>query len=168
MALSQESWKKLAMLVENHMALEILPFHNFDHVQKVIKQVEFLAKNEHISGEKLEDLLIATYCHETGMFVEKRDTVTMLNADRSDHEKRSMDFAEKLLLDKLGFTDKERIERIRKLIWVTRSNVKPENHLEQIMKDADNYGFGSLEFEANNELLWREEKFWRELSRRER
>ncbi len=101
-----------------------LSYHSAAHVKDVYTAAERLAKAEGIKGEDRTLLLTAVMYHDCGFIIQAKD-----------HETISCDIARQALP---GFDyTPEQIERICGMIMATRVPQEPQNHLEQIICDAD-------------------------------
>ena len=134
-------------------------YHNPVHVMDVYHAAEMIGKLEGISERDMELLKVAVLFHDSGY---------MISTD--DHEERSCDIA-RSYLPEAGFSSHE-IDIICGLIMATRVPQLPENHLEQIICDADLDYLGRddffttghnifLEFQSRNMVT--SERDWNEL-----
>lgn len=108
-------------------------YHNLDHTIQVVDKIKILAKEENISPEETENLLLAGWFHDLG-YVD--------NAD--NHEEESRKIASDFL--KQHQFPEERIAKIGELILATDKFYKPKNHLEEVIKDADLYHLASDDY----------------------
>ncbi|PZU78076.1 MAG: phosphohydrolase [Chryseobacterium sp.] len=108
-------------------------YHNLDHTIQVVEKIKILAKEEHISSEDTENLLLAGWFHDLG-YVD----------DADNHEEESRKIASDFL--KQHQFPEERIAKIGELILATDKFYKPKNHLEEIIKDADLYHLASDDY----------------------
>lgn len=108
-------------------------YHNLDHTIQVVDKIKILAKEETISPEDTENLLLAGWFHDLG-YVD--------NAD--NHEEESRKIASDFL--KQHQFPEERIAKIGELILATDKFYKPKNHLEEVIKDADLYHLASDDY----------------------
>lgn len=108
-------------------------YHNLDHTIQVVDKIKILAKEENISPEDTENLLLAGWFHDLG-YVD--------NAD--NHEEESRKIASDFL--KQHQFPEERIAKIGELILATDKFYKPKNHLEEVIKDADLYHLASDDY----------------------
>ncbi len=99
-------------------------YHSIDHVLGVLEAAEMLALHEGISENDLELLKIAALYHDSGFII-----------NPINHEKYSCDFAW-LYLPSFGYDDAE-INTICGIIMATKVPQSPQNHLQQIICDAD-------------------------------
>lgn len=108
-------------------------YHNLDHTIQVVDKIKILAKEENISPEDTENLLLAGWFHDLG-YVD----------DADNHEEESRKIASDFL--KQHRFPEERIAKIGELILATDKFYKPKNHLEEIIKDADLYHLASDDY----------------------
>ena len=108
-------------------------YHNLDHTIQVVDKIKILAKEENISPEDTENLILAGWFHDLG-YVD--------NAD--NHEEESRKIASDFL--KQHQFPEERIAKIGELILATDKFYKPKNHLEEVIKDADLYHLASDDY----------------------
>lgn len=108
-------------------------YHNLDHTIQVVDKIKILAKEENISPEDTENLLLAGWFHDLG-YVD----------DADNHEEESRKIASDFL--KQHQFPEERIAKIGELILATDKFYKPKNHLEEVIKDADLYHLASDDY----------------------
>ncbi len=108
-------------------------YHNLDHTIQVVDKIKILAKEENISPEDTENLLLAGWFHDLG-YVD----------DADNHEEESRKIASDFL--KQHQFPEERITKIGELILATDKFYKPKNHLEEVIKDADLYHLASDDY----------------------
>lgn len=108
-------------------------YHNLDHTIQVVEKIKILAKEENISPEDTENLLLAGWFHDLG-YVD----------DADNHEEESRKIASDFL--KQHQFSEERIAKIGELILATDKFYKPKNHLEEVIKDADLYHLASDDY----------------------
>ena len=111
----------------------VYTYHNLDHTIQVVDKIKILAKEENISAEDTENLLLAGWFHDLG-YVD----------DADNHEEESRKIASDFLKQH-QFTE-ERIAKIGELILATDKFYKPKNHLEEVIKDADLYHLASVDY----------------------
>ena len=111
----------------------VYTYHNLDHTIQVVDKIKILAKEENISPEDTENLLLAGWFHDLG-YVD----------DADNHEEESRKIASDFL--KQHQFSEERIAKIGELILATDKFYKPKNHLEEIIKDADMYHLASDDY----------------------
>lgn len=108
-------------------------YHNLEHTIQVVDKIKILAKEENISPEDTENLLLAGWFHDLG-YVD----------DADNHEEESRKIASDFL--KQHQFSEERIAKIGELILATDKFYKPKNHLEEVIKDADLYHLASDDY----------------------
>ena len=108
-------------------------YHNLEHTVQVVDKIKILAKEENISPEDTENLLLAGWFHDLG-YVD----------DADNHEEESRKIASDFL--KQHQFPEERIAKIGELILATDKFYKPKNHLEEVIKDADLYHLASDDY----------------------
>ncbi len=101
-----------------------LTYHNLAHTQEVWQAAIRIGKDENISDDDMKLLQIAALYHDSGW-----------TFSDTEHEMMSCEIALKHLPG-FGFTPEE-IETVCKLIMATRLPWSPENHLQEIIVDAD-------------------------------
>lgn len=111
----------------------VYTYHNLDHTIQVVDKIKILAKEENVSLEDTEDLLLAGWFHDLGYI-----------DDSENHEEESRKMAEEFL--RKHQYDEARIAKIGKLILATDKFYKPTDHLENIIKDADLYHLASDDY----------------------
>ena len=111
----------------------VYTYHNLDHTIQVVDKIKILAKEENISPEDTENLLLAGWFHDLG-YVD----------DADNHEEESRKIASDFL--KQHQFPEERIAKIGELILATDKFYKPKNQLEEIIKDADLYHLASDDY----------------------
>ncbi|WP_379969856.1 Pycsar system effector family protein [Epilithonimonas sp. UC225_85] len=120
-------------------------YHNLDHTIQVVDNLKILAKEENISIEDTENLLLAGWFHDLGYIT-----------DCDNHEAEGKKTIENFL-KKHDFQD-ERIRKIGQLILATEKFYQPKNHLEEIIQDADLAHLASDDYFKTSEGLRNEIK----------
>ncbi len=120
-----------------------LYYHDLKHTIDVITQVEMLALGEKVSREELLLLKTAALLHDTG-FMKGYD----------DHEELGVRFAREIL-PQYGYRQ-DQIDIICRLILATKFPPDPQDHLEQIICDADLDYLGRSDFIPVSQNLFRE------------
>jgi predicted metal-dependent HD superfamily phosphohydrolase len=117
-----------------------LTYHNASHTADVLKQAEYIAKQEGIDNEEEMMLLkIAALFHDTGFLLVYKE-----------HEKKGCCIMREQMQDIL---DETGLEKICGLIMATKLPQTPLTHLEEIICDADLDYLGREDFESiSNEL----------------
>ena len=101
-----------------------LSYHSVMHVKDVIDSVEKIAKSEGVNQEDLMLLKAAALFHDTGFLYGAKD-----------HEENSCEIAQEYLPN-YGYSQSQ-IDKIKGMIMATKIPQSPNNHLEQILADAD-------------------------------
>lgn len=101
-----------------------LTYHNLSHVLDVLNAVEFIGKSEGIKGENMILLKTSAIFHDSGFIV-----------GPLNHEQVSCGIAQDIL-PKYDYTQRQ-IDIIKGIIMATKIPQSPNNHLEQIIGDAD-------------------------------
>lgn len=120
-----------------------LSYHSVTHVKDVIESAEAIAKSEGIEGDDLTLVKTAALFHDTGFIFGSKE-----------HEKRSCEIAESYLPN-YGYSAKD-IERIGGMIMATKIPQSPNNHLEEILADADLDYLGRDDFFTIGDKLYEE------------
>ena len=120
-----------------------LHYHGIHHTLDVVDAVERIAIMEGVLDEDVFVLKSAATYHDAG-FVEKYDENEVVGASMAAE-----------ILPKYGYTD-EQIKQVWALIYATIIPHKPNNHLEQIICDADLDYLGRDDFPAISDTLRRE------------
>jgi len=108
-------------------------YHNYEHTARVVDALKAIGTYENVSEEEMELLMVAGWFHDLGFIRAVKD-----------HEVHSAELAENYLKSK-NYA-KEKIERVKSLIGVTKMPQNPQNQLEEIMCDADLSHIGRPDF----------------------
>jgi uncharacterized protein len=120
-----------------------LSYHNTDHIRDVYSAAKQIGQKEGISANEMKLLLTAAAYHDSG-FIKYRD----------GHEEESCHIAKKIL-PVYGYSPRE-IKRIQGMIMATSIPQLPQNHLEEILADADLDYLGRDDFFTNGNKLFDE------------
>ena len=122
-----------------------LPFHNWQHTQEVYLSVRELGNLENLNYDDMLVVSIAAYFHDVGQI-----------KGPSGHEDRSAHCARNFLqaLD----VRYDIIEEVSQTIKATSLLEKPDNRVQQILRDADLAHLGLASFKSKNEKLREEWK----------
>ena len=120
-----------------------LTYHNAEHTRDVHDAAKRIAGTENISAEELDLLLAAAWYHDSGF-------LTCITG----HEEESCRIAMEDL-PASGYRNNE-ITQICEMIKVTRLPQSPQNHLQQILADADLDYLGRKDFFIISEKLFEE------------
>lgn len=120
-----------------------LSYHSVSHVQDVIAAAIEIAQQESVTGDDLILLRTAALFHDTGFLFGSKD-----------HEERSCAIAQEHLPEH-GY-DQAQIDVIKGMIMATKIPQRPQNHLEQILADADLDYLGRDDFFTIGDKLYDE------------
>lgn len=134
--------KEIVKLIKMNLPKNIY-YHTEKHALNVMNAVEFLGFGEEIYDEDILLLKTAALFHDIG-FIERYE----------DNEEIGARIASELMPN-YGF-NAEQIEKVVKLILATKLDHKPQNIMEEIMKDADLDYLGRNDFEDISNKLRRE------------
>lgn len=101
-----------------------LSYHTIEHVQDVYDAAARIGQQENINAYEMQLLLTAASYHDAGFLVQP-----------AGHEEESCHIA-KQILPAYQYTTNE-IDQICALIMTTKLPQSPQNHLEEILADAD-------------------------------
>lgn len=118
-------------------------YHSVQHTLSVIEATKHLAKQEKVAEQETLLLLTAALYHDAGF-----------TRNYKNHEEASCEIARETL-QQFDYHDVA-IEKICRLIMVTKLPHTPANVLEEIMCDADLYYLGSANFFRESENLNKE------------
>jgi len=121
-----------------------LPYHNYDHTLRVVNSAKELAKEAKLNSTDKEILLIASYFHDTGFYI-----------DPENHEHHSAEIARKFLEEHLF--DSNKINKVIACIQATKIEWKGKEKLCQLIRDADLSGLANVNYRRIAEQL-RQEK----------
>jgi len=130
-------------IFEQKIPSDIYTYHNWVHTTQVRDEVLLLARNAGVSNGDLELLNLAALFHDSGF-----------SELYNGHEDASMRIAREFLTAQNYPAD--RIDAIVRFIEVTKMEVKPENKLEALMKDADTSSLGKSHFQIYTNSLRKE------------
>ncbi|MCL2073524.1 MAG: guanylate cyclase [Marinilabiliaceae bacterium] len=120
-----------------------MTYHTADHTADVILQIEILGSGEKVTEEEMLILKTAALMHDTGFLI-----------SYTNHESKSIELA-KEILPTYQYTFMQ-IDKIVKLIEITKHKEKPVNKLECIMKDADLDYVGRSDYQEFSDKLFKE------------
>jgi predicted metal-dependent HD superfamily phosphohydrolase len=121
-----------------------LVYHSIEHTRTVVEKANEIAAHYELSEKDIVVLNIAAWFHDTGH----------LFTDPSSHEQKSMALAQEWIAGKDGYS--ELGQEIEKAIAATKLSVAPEGLVQEIIKDADTYHFGTPEFRKMDKLMKKE------------
>lgn len=114
-------------------------YHNSIHTKEVAAAAEKIAKAEKLSDDEIEILILAALLHDTGY-----------TSCCEGHEQVSADRARKFLEEKNY--PAEKIDKIADCILATKMPQTPNNHLEEIICDADLHHLGKKNFKERSDI----------------
>jgi len=120
-------------------------YHNLKHTQRVVKSTSELINAHELSDQDTEILLLAAWFHDTGY-----------TAGSEEHEEKSCALAEEFLSAEAYPADK--LAKVLSTIRATKRYSKPENMLEEIIRDADASHFAKKSYLETCERLRKELK----------
>jgi uncharacterized protein len=121
-----------------------LTYHNLGHTAYVLDQVNFLAKEAHVTDGDLHLLKLAALFHDTG-FID----------NPKDHEEKGCKIAASYLDEAYSH---EQLEKIYGMIMATKIPQSPHTLLENILADADLEYLGTDLFDQVGQTLFQELK----------
>lgn len=120
-----------------------LSYHSVAHVKDVFGAAEMIGREEHISEQEMKLLLTAALFHDSGFL-----------RGPKEHEEESCRITRQFLPD-FNYNQNE-IDQICGMIMATQIPQSPQNHLEQILADADLDYLGRDDFFEIGEKLFNE------------
>lgn len=126
-------------LFKDNLSLDFT-YHNFMHTVKVVEAIKKIAEEEDISADEQEKLFVAGWFHDTG-YIKSIDK----------HENESIIIAKEYL--SLSNYSEDFINDVVRFINATDVNYVPKNIEEAIIKDADNFHLGQVDYPKVSELL---------------
>src|SRR5687768_9926290 len=130
-------------IFEQKIPSDIYTYHNWVHTCQVRDEVLLLGRNAGVTNGDLEILNIAALFHDSGF-----------SELYIGHEDASMRIAREFL-ESQNYSP-AKIDAIVRFIQVTKMDVKPENKLESLMKDADTSSLGKSHFQIYTNSLRKE------------
>lgn len=122
---------------------EHLSYHSVNHIIDVINSVEKIAIAENVNQEDLILLKTAALFHDTGFLYGAKN-----------HEEKSCEIAQEYLLE-YDFSQPQ-LDKIKGMILATKIPQTPNNHLEEILADADLDYLGRDDFFIIGDKLFEE------------
>jgi predicted metal-dependent HD superfamily phosphohydrolase len=119
-------------------------YHNIEHTEAVVVHVTEMAYYYHLPENAINELIMAAWFHDTGHLVTEPPL----------HEEKSIAFMQEFIKGRSG--DHEMIDRIAKLICITKFPPTPKSLPEMIICDADTYHFGLPDFKKTNKAVKKE------------
>ncbi|MCW5520401.1 HD domain-containing protein [Aureitalea sp. L0-47] len=118
-------------------------YHNYTHTKRVFKSINEIIENSEVDEKEAHILQLAALLHDSG-YITHTD----------GHEVESARIAREFL--KSQDVDKNIIEEVEKCILSTKFDIEPNNHLEEMIRDADASHFGKDYFQEASEFLRQE------------
>jgi predicted metal-dependent HD superfamily phosphohydrolase len=123
-----------------------LVYHTIDHTKKVVDHVNEIAAHYDLSEKEILVLNIAAWFHDTGHLYE----------DPATHEQKSVELMRNWISQKDIYAALS--DDIAATILATKIDRPPANFLQEIIKDADTYHFGTRDFKKVDKLMKKEMK----------
>ena len=121
-----------------------LVYHSIEHTRRVVARANEIAAHYELSEKDILVLNIGAWFHDVGH----------LYTDPSSHEQKSADLAREWLAGKADYAGLA--ADTEKLILATKLSKAPEGLIQEILKDADTYHFGTPQFKKIDKLLKKE------------
>ncbi|MDQ8747470.1 Pycsar system effector family protein [Elizabethkingia miricola] len=138
--------QKASFFIENLFKDKLSPaflYHNYKHTQEVVANAEILANADNLNEEEKEILMVACWFHDSGY-----------TEDIMLHEEKSCEIAAEFL--KAEGVNEDFIRRVKELIMSTKVCCKPDNRIENIIRDADSSHLGSEDYFTYSDNLRKE------------
>ncbi len=119
-------------------------YHNLEHTQNVVTHVFEIAAHYELSEKELTTLGIAAWFHDVGH----------LYTSPSLHELKSVELMKEFMQQQKA--DEDLINEVEGCIMATKLTNEPSGLLQQIIRDADSYHFGTKDFKEINKLVKKE------------
>jgi predicted metal-dependent HD superfamily phosphohydrolase len=123
---------------------ENLLYHSIDHTWKVVDRANEIAAHYELSERDIIILNIAAWFHDVGH----------LYTDPASHEQKSAELVREWLADKGDYAGLA--DEAEKVILATKLSTAPQGLMQEIIKDADTYHFGTGEFKKVDKLMKKE------------
>lgn len=122
---------------------EEITYHSINHTLDVVRSAIEIGRKQHLSEDDLEVLQLAAWFHDLGY-----------TKGAQNHEEIGAEIAREFL-EKSDYPE-ERIQQVVGCIMATQMPQSPQNHLEQVMCDADLMHLAGEDYFAKAELLHKE------------
>ena len=119
-------------------------YHTLEHTQKVVTHVFEIASHYELSEKDLAVVDLAAWFHDVGH----------LYTSPAQHETKSVEIMTGFMEEQ--HADAGLIKDIAEVIMATKLTNEPEGLLQEIIRDADSYHFGTKEFKETNKLVKQE------------
>lgn len=120
------------------------PYHNLAHTQNVVNHAFEIAAHYELTEKDITVLGLAAWFHDVGH----------LYTTPENHEEKSVEVMRKFMEEHKeapGITDE-----VAEIIMATQQSREPVTLLQQIIRDADTYHFGTKDFKDTNKLVKKE------------
>jgi HD superfamily phosphodiesterase len=121
-----------------------LTYHNLQHTKSVVNRTKEIAAHYQLIENDMLVIYIAAWFHDTGY----------LAAEPAVHEEKSVEIMRGFMA--LFTTDQDLVDHIGECILCTKMYAEPQTLLQQIIRDADSYHFGTKDFKQINKLVFEE------------
>src|SRR5688572_15151328 len=123
-----------------------LVYHSIDHTRRVVDHVNEIAAHYELSEKDITILNIAAWFHDTGHLFQ----------NPAGHEDKSAEIMKSWIDSKDIYA--ALADEIAQTILHTKIDTAPDSLLDQIIKDADTYHFGTKDFKKIDKLMKKEMK----------
>ena len=130
-------------LFEKHKN-EALIYHNFQHTKLVVSRTKEIAAHYELVESDMMVVYVAAWFHDTGYLL----------AEPRLHEEKSVELMKHFMQQFL--IEEEILNTISECIMATRYFAEPVNLLQQIIRDADTFHFGTKDFKKINKQVYEE------------
>ncbi|TDH25101.1 HD domain-containing protein [Segetibacter sp. 3557_3] len=121
-----------------------LLYHNLQHTRNVVNKTKQIAAHYELSERDMLIVYVAAWFHDTGyIFTEPQW-----------HEEKSSELMRRFMTE--YHQEEELINEVVKTILATKPTAKPETLLQEILRDADSFHFGTKDFKEMNKLVMAE------------
>ncbi len=149
--MTMNQYKKLMSSAEDYVSEAYgsasknqFPYHNLTHTQNVVTHVFEIASHYEISEKEVAQLGLAAWFHDVGH----------LYTLPEEHEQKSVEIM-KAFMEKHNESGAF-INEVADIIMATVRTNQPTTLLQQIIRDADSYHFGTKEFKDTNKQVKKE------------
>ncbi len=125
----------------NSSPVDNLSYHNIAHTRNVVEKVNEIAAHYELPEKDVIVLNIAAWFHDSGH----------LFTDPASHEQKSVELMRDWLADKGDYA--ALMGEIEQAILATKLSAVPVGLVQEIIKDADTYHFGTAEFKKMDKLM---------------
>lgn len=123
-----------------------LVYHSIDHTRAVVDHANEIASHYELTEKEIIILNIAAWFHDTGH----------IYTGPAGHEEKSVEIMKTWLEGKDIY--EALADDISRTIMATKMETKPSGILQEIIKDADTYHFGTKGFKKKDKLMKKEMK----------